>query len=46
MLQAYTAFVYEGPLWATRLQRDLANKLGHDGCRSLSDAVGTEPKRF
>ena len=46
LLQAYTAFVYEGPLWATRLQRDLANKLGHDGCRSLSDAVGTEPKRF
>jgi dihydroorotate dehydrogenase len=46
LLQAYTAFIYEGPLWASRMQRDLAEKLRHGGFRNLSDAVGTEPKEF
>jgi dihydroorotate dehydrogenase len=27
LLQAYTAFVYEGPLWPSRLQRGLASRL-------------------
>jgi dihydroorotate dehydrogenase len=27
LLQAYTAFIYEGPLWPSRLQRGLASRL-------------------
>jgi dihydroorotate dehydrogenase len=27
LLQAYTAFIYEGPLWPSRVQRDLAGQL-------------------
>jgi dihydroorotate dehydrogenase len=30
LLQAYTAFIYEGPLWPRRVQRDLA-RLIRDG---------------
>jgi dihydroorotate dehydrogenase len=26
LLQAYTAFIYEGPLWPSRIQRDLAGR--------------------
>jgi dihydroorotate dehydrogenase len=44
LLQAYTAFIYEGPLWASRLQRDLAVTLQRSGFDSVADAVGTEPK--
>jgi dihydroorotate dehydrogenase len=46
LLQAYTAFIYEGPLWASRLQRDLAARLLGSGFDSVADAVGTEPKGF
>jgi dihydroorotate dehydrogenase len=44
LLQAYTAFIYEGPLWASRLQRDLAVTLQRSSFDSVADAVGTEPK--
>ena len=27
LLQAYTAFIYEGPVWPSRIQRDLAGQL-------------------
>jgi dihydroorotate dehydrogenase len=34
LLQAYTAFIYEGPLWPGRLQRGLAARLRPGGLRS------------
>jgi dihydroorotate dehydrogenase len=46
LLQAYTAFIYEGPLWASRLQRDLGAQLLQGGFDSVADAVGTERKEF
>jgi dihydroorotate dehydrogenase len=40
LLQAYTGFVYGGPLWPSRLQRDLANLARRDGFRTVAEAVG------
>jgi len=37
LLQAYTAFVYEGPLFASRLHRSLAETLHARGCGNLSE---------
>ena len=42
LVQAYTAFVYEGPLWPHRVHRDLARRLRAEGLPSLSAAVGTD----
>ncbi len=41
LVQAYTAFVYGGLLWPSRLHRDLAALLRADGHRSVNDAVGS-----
>jgi dihydroorotate dehydrogenase len=41
LLQAYTGFVYGGPLWPSRLQRELAALARRDGFLSVADAVGT-----
>jgi dihydroorotate dehydrogenase len=41
LLQAYTGFVYGGPRWPSRLQRDLAALAQRDGFRSVADAVGS-----
>lgn len=41
LVQAYTAFVYGGLLWPSRLHRELAELLRADGHRSVNDAVGT-----
>ena len=45
LLQAYTGFVYGGPLWPARVHRDLARRARECGYRSISEAVGaaTEP---
>jgi dihydroorotate dehydrogenase len=40
LLQAYTAFVYEGPLWAQRINRGLSRRLRESEWSSLQDAVG------
>jgi dihydroorotate dehydrogenase len=42
LVQAYTGFVYGGPLWPSRLRRELAELLRARGFRRLSDAVGAE----
>lgn len=44
LLQAYTAFVYEGPLWARRMNRGIARRLRESRWASLEEAVGAEPK--
>lgn len=42
LVQAYTAFVYGGLLWPSRLHRELAALLRADGHHSVDDAVGAE----
>ncbi len=44
LLQAYTAFVYEGPLWARRMNRGIARRLRESPWASLEEAVGGEDK--
>jgi dihydroorotate dehydrogenase len=40
LVQAYTGFVYGGPLWAHRLNRDLARLLEASPYTTLAEAVG------
>jgi dihydroorotate dehydrogenase len=42
LLQAYTAFVYRGPLWAHRMNRGIARRLRESEWPSLEEAVGKE----
>lgn len=42
LVQAYTGFVYGGPLWAHRLNRQLAARVRAAGLTSIADAVGSE----
>jgi dihydroorotate dehydrogenase len=39
LVQGYTGFVYEGPAWASRINRGLAAKVRSGGYTSLADAV-------
>jgi dihydroorotate dehydrogenase len=41
LLQAYTGFVYGGPLWPHRVQAGLARRVRDAGFASLQQAVGT-----
>ncbi|MGH3491596.1 MAG: quinone-dependent dihydroorotate dehydrogenase [Actinopolymorphaceae bacterium] len=41
LVQAYTGFIYGGPLWPRRLHRDLARRVRDAGYTTLADAVGT-----
>ncbi|WP_026917915.1 quinone-dependent dihydroorotate dehydrogenase [Gordonia shandongensis] len=41
LLQAYTGFIYGGPVWLRDLHRGIADRLRAEGYSSLSDAVGT-----
>lgn len=41
LVQAYTAFIYEGPLWPRRMNRGLARRVRAAGLSSLQEAVGT-----
>ena len=45
LVQAYTGFIYGGPLWPRRLHRDLAALARAAGFARVQDAVGTEPAR-
>ncbi|HWI21669.1 MAG TPA: quinone-dependent dihydroorotate dehydrogenase [Baekduia sp.] len=47
LVQAYTGFVYGGPLWARRINRGLDARLKASGFTSLADAVGSgvDPQR-
>ncbi len=41
LVQAYTGFVYGGPLWPYRLNRGLVRLVRESGRRSIGDVVGT-----
>lgn len=48
LVQAYTGFIYEGPLWPRRINRGLSRLLRDSGSSSLQAAVGAaapEPDR-
>ncbi len=45
LVQAYTAFVYGGPLWPYRMNRGLARLLRDSGQPSLQMAIGTASSR-
>jgi len=40
LVQAYTGFVYGGPLWPRRVNRDLARRVREAGLASVGEAVG------
>lgn len=40
LIQAYTAFVYGGPLWPRRVNRGLADRLAKSPWSSIGEAVG------
>jgi dihydroorotate dehydrogenase len=42
LVQVYTGFVYGGPLWPSRVNRELAGLLRARGFASVGDAVGRE----
>ncbi|MBJ7330019.1 MAG: quinone-dependent dihydroorotate dehydrogenase [Solirubrobacteraceae bacterium] len=44
LVQAYTAFVYGGPGWARRVNRELAARLAREGIGSVADLVGSEAR--
>ncbi|NUP50861.1 MAG: quinone-dependent dihydroorotate dehydrogenase [Catenulispora sp.] len=39
LVQGYTGFIYEGPAWAARINRGIAEKVRSGGYTSLRDAV-------
>ncbi|HEX2297283.1 MAG TPA: quinone-dependent dihydroorotate dehydrogenase [Pseudonocardiaceae bacterium] len=41
LVQAYTGFVYGGPLWPRRIHRELARRAREAGYTSISDATGS-----
>ncbi|HEX4805667.1 MAG TPA: quinone-dependent dihydroorotate dehydrogenase [Conexibacter sp.] len=42
LVQAYTGFVYGGPLWPRRMNRDLARHVRGAGYATVEDAVGAD----
>lgn len=42
LVQMYTGFVYEGPLAAARIGRELARRVEHEGAASIGDLVGVD----
>ena len=45
LLQAYTAFVYQGPLWAHRMNRGLSQRLRASPWSTIDEAVGKGEER-
>jgi len=45
LVQAYTGFVYGGPLWPRRVNRGLARLARETGCATVQEAVGAEAPR-
>jgi dihydroorotate dehydrogenase len=45
LVQAYTGFVYGGPLWPRRVNRGLARLARADGFANVQDAVGADAAR-
>ena len=46
LLQAHTAFVYEGPMWARRMNSGLARCLRESQWSSIEEAVGGSQRRL
>jgi dihydroorotate dehydrogenase len=44
LVQAYKGFVYGGPLWPRRVQRELAAKVRQSGLSSIRDAIGADAR--
>jgi dihydroorotate dehydrogenase len=42
LVQAYTGFVYGGPLWPRRINRGLARRVREAGLSSVAEAIGAE----
>lgn len=42
LVQAYTGFIYGGPLWPRKVQRELAARVKAAGFASIEQAVGTD----
>jgi dihydroorotate dehydrogenase len=42
LVQAYTAFVYEGPAWPARVNREVAHRMRAAGVCSVGDLIGAE----
>jgi dihydroorotate dehydrogenase len=41
LVQAYTGFIYGGPLWPRRIHRGLARRVRQAGYTSISEAIGS-----
>ncbi|MGH3927917.1 MAG: quinone-dependent dihydroorotate dehydrogenase, partial [Pseudonocardiaceae bacterium] len=41
LVQAYTGFIYGGPLWPHRIHRGLARRAHQAGYTSISQAIGS-----
>ena len=44
LVQSYTGFIYGGPAWPRRLQRELAGKVRAAGLSSIEAAIGADTK--
>jgi dihydroorotate dehydrogenase len=44
LVQVYTAFVYGGPAWPKRINRDLARKVRDAGVASIQELVGADER--
>ena len=42
LVQAYTGFIYGGPLWPRRVHRELAARVRAAGLASIDDAIGAD----
>ena len=45
LLQGYTGFIYDGPLWPHRIHDGLARRLRMYGFGSVTEAIGTEQQQ-
>ncbi|SEH02731.1 dihydroorotate dehydrogenase [Nonomuraea solani] len=40
LVQGYTGWIYGGPLWASRIHRQLARRVRRHGMKSITEAIG------
>ncbi|MER6981894.1 dihydroorotate dehydrogenase (quinone), partial [Streptomyces carpinensis] len=45
LVQGYSAFIYEGPLWGRAIHKGLAARLRNSPYATLADAVGADVKK-
>ncbi|MBQ0984146.1 quinone-dependent dihydroorotate dehydrogenase [Streptomyces sp. F63] len=45
LVQGYSAFVYQGPLWCRRVHRGLAARLAESPYATLAEAVGSDTRK-